>query len=133
MNERTTQFLDHAASALEDATFLLEGNRLLALANRSYYSIFYCICALLATRNVTTKKHSAARAKFSELFVKTGLFSVGASKIAGNAFAARQSADYDMESFISEPEAILLLTDAREFYALTLAYFTEYPVNESVI
>lgn len=130
MNEKITQFLDHAASALDDATFLLEGNRLLALANRSYYSIFYCVCALLATQNVITKKHSSARAKFSELFVKTGLFSVEASKSVGNAFAARQSADYDMESFISEPEAVLLLNDAREFYALTLAYFEQNPVVE---
>lgn len=128
MNEKVTRFLDHAASALDDASFLMEGNRLLALANRSYYSIYYCVCALLATQNVTTKKHSAARAKFSELFVKPGLFDVEASKIVGNAFAARQSADYDMESFISQPEAALLLADARTFYALTLDYFATHPV-----
>jgi len=130
MNEKVVRFLDHAASALDDADFLFEGGRLLALANRAYYSIFYCVCALLATQNVATKKHQAARAKFSELFVKTGLFDAQSSRIVGNAFTARQSADYDMESFISQEEAKLLLNDAREFHSLTLAYFAANPVEE---
>ncbi|TAE29678.1 MAG: HEPN domain-containing protein [Cytophagales bacterium] len=130
MSERVKNYVGHAASALDDASYLLEDNRLLALANRSYYAIFYCVSALLETKNITTKQHSGARAKFSELFVKTGLFSVEASKIVGNSFAARQSADYDMESFISEQEAQLLLSDAREFYRLTVAYLTTHTATE---
>ncbi|RYF66768.1 MAG: HEPN domain-containing protein, partial [Cytophagaceae bacterium] len=61
-------------------------------------------------------------------FVKTGRFDVQASKIVGNSFAARQSADYDMDSFLSDVEAQLLLDDARAFYALTTAYFDRNPV-----
>lgn len=76
-----------------------------------------------------TKRHQAARAKFSELFVKTGRFSVEASKIVGNNFAARQSADYDMEAYLSEGEAQLLLDDARTFHDLTIDYFKQNPVT----
>lgn len=125
MNEQISNFLEHAADALDDANFLHQHGRILALANRAYYSIFYCVCALLATEGVYTKRHQAARAKFSELFVKTGRFSVEASKIVGNNFAARQSADYDMEAYLSEAEAQLLLDDARVFYDLTIDYFKQ--------
>lgn len=102
MNEQVTGFLERAVDALDDANFLHQHGRVLALANRAYYAIFYCVCALLATEHVYTKRHQAARAKFSELFVKTGRFIVESSRIVGNSFAARQSADYDMESYLSE-------------------------------
>lgn len=128
MKEEIDRFLEHAVDALDDANYLHQDGRVLALANRAYYAIFYCVCALLASEQVHTKKHQAARAKFSELFVKTGRFDVQASKIVGNSFAARQSADYDMDSFLSDVEAQLLLDDAKEFYTLTTAYFEQNPV-----
>lgn len=34
-----------------------------------------------------------------------------------------------MQAYISEDEAALLLSDARQFYDLTLAYFREHPVE----
>lgn len=102
MNEQISRYLERAEDALDDANNLHQGGRVLALANRAYYAIFYCVCALLASEGMYTKKHSAARAKFSELFVKTGRFDVQASKIVGNNFDARQSADYDMEADITE-------------------------------
>ena len=129
MNEQVAGFLERAADALDDANFLHQHGRVLALANRAYYAIFYCVCALLATENVYTKRHQAARAKFSELFVKTGRFTVESSRIVGNSFAARQSADYDMESYLSEGEAQLLLDDARTFHNLTIDYFNQNPIT----
>lgn len=121
MKDQVIRYLERAEDALDDADYLHRDGRVLALANRAYYAIFYCVCALLASEGVYTKKHSAARAKFSELFVKTERFDVQASKIVGNNFAARQSADYDMESF--------LLEDAKTFHALTVAYFANHSPN----
>jgi uncharacterized protein (UPF0332 family) len=112
---------------LEDAEYLYEDSRVLGLANRAYYAVFYCVSALLASEEVYTKKHSAARAKFSELFVKTNRFDIQASKIVGNSFTARQAADYDMEANLSEQEAKFLLDDARHFYTLTATYFQQHP------
>jgi uncharacterized protein (UPF0332 family) len=129
MKEEVSHFLEHAEDALDDASYLHQDGRILALANRAYYAIFYCVCALLASEGIHTKKHQAARAKFSELFVKNGRFDVQASKIVGNNFAARQAADYDMDAFISDAEAQLLLDDAKTFYDLTLTYFAQNPVD----
>ncbi|GAB3016612.1 hypothetical protein GCM10027185_10980 [Spirosoma pulveris] len=84
---------------------------------------------MLATEGITTKKYQAARAKSSEFFVKTGRFDVQASKIAGSSLAARQSADYNMETFLSEAEAQLLLDDSRPFYDQTIVYFAQNPVS----
>lgn len=130
MKKQIIRFLDHAASALEDASYLHEGGRSLALANRAYYAIFYCVCALLLTENIVTKKHEGARVKFHQLFVKTGRFPIEAGKILERNFEARQSADYDMESELELDEAVNLLNDAREFHSLTLAYFAANPVEE---
>lgn len=52
-----------------------------------------------------------------------------ASKIVGNSFAARESADYDMEAFLSEVEAQLLLGDSQTFYEQTIAYFAQNPIE----
>lgn len=128
MNEQINRFLEHAVDALDDANFLHQNGRILALANRAYYAIFYCTSALLLTEGITTKKHEGARVKFHELFVKTGRFSKEAGQILERNFAARQSADYDMEAELGEEEAIQLLQGARTFYNLTMAYFDQNPV-----
>lgn len=124
MNEMIGAFMDRAESALESADILHQNEQFLALANRAYYAIFYCVCALLSTKDVYTKKHQAARAKFGELFVNTGLFTKEASRLVGNSFNARQSADYDMEADLNENEAGELLQDAQTFYALTVTYLS---------
>ena len=129
MKEQINRFLQHAADALDDADILHQNGRILALANRAYYAIFYCACALLLTEGITTKKHEGARVKFHELFVKTGRFTRESGQILERNFAARQSADYDMEAFLSETEAQLLVDDAKTFYDLTVAYFAENPVS----
>lgn len=128
MKEQINRFLEHAVDALDDAQFLHQNGRVLAQANRAYYAIFYCVCALLLTEGITTKKHEGARVKFHELFIKTGRFSREAGKILERNFAARQSADYDMEAFLSDEEAKLLLDDARTFYELTITYFEQNPI-----
>lgn len=128
MKEQIDRFLDHAADALDDANFLHQDGRVFALANRSYYAVFYCACALLLTEGITTKKHEGARVKFHELFVKTGRFTREAGKILERNFEARQSADYDMEAELGEEDALHLLEGAKTFYDLTQTYFVQNPV-----
>ena len=69
MIEQINRFLEHAADALDDANFLHQHGRVLALANRAYYAVFYCASALLLTQGVRTKKHEGARVKFHELTI----------------------------------------------------------------
>ena len=102
MREQINRFLEHAADTLDDANFLYQDGRILALANRAYYTVFYCACALLLTEGIATKKHKGARVKFHELFIKTGRFTRKAGWILERNFEARQSADYDMEAELNE-------------------------------
>ncbi len=74
MKELIGKYMERAEFALEASESMLEDAQLFALANRAYYAVFYCVCALLATQDVYTKKHQAARAKFGELFIITELF-----------------------------------------------------------
>lgn len=48
MKDQIIRYLERAADALDDANYLHQDGRVLALANRAYYAIFYCVCALLA-------------------------------------------------------------------------------------
>ncbi|WP_020604528.1 HEPN domain-containing protein [Spirosoma spitsbergense] len=128
MKEQIKRFVERAEDALGDARHLYQNERVLAVANRAYYTVFYCVCALLASEGIYPDKHQTARAKFSEFFIENARFDVQASKIVGNSFAARQAADYDLDAFISDAEARLLLDDAKTFYDLTLTYFAQNPV-----
>ena len=85
---------------------------------------------MLLTENVTTKKHEGARVKFHESFVKTGRYPLVSGQILERSFEARQSADYDMDTEVSDEQARQLLNDAREFYSLTLDYLKANPVSE---
>lgn len=129
MKDQINRFLEHAVDALDDANFLHQHGRVLALANRAYYAVFYCACALLLTEGVKTKKHEGARVKFHELFMKTGRIDRAAGQILERNFESRQSADYDMEAELSETEATELLNGARRFYDLTIDYFNQNPVT----
>lgn len=68
--------LDKAKDALENAKYNLNGGFLAATANRTYYTCYYCITALLYTRNIYSKTHQGVRAKFTELFIKTSIFPI---------------------------------------------------------
>ena len=59
--------------------------------------------------------------------MKTGRIDRVASQILERNFESCQSADYDMEAYLSEFEAQLLPDDARTFYDLTIDYFNQNP------
>ena len=56
MNELIQKYPSRATDVLDAADVLLDHNQTSALANRSYYALSYCVCALLLTEGITTKK-----------------------------------------------------------------------------
>jgi len=86
--------LDRAREALDDAGFLLQSGRLTAASNRVYYAMFYAASALLATRDLSSSRHSGVIALFNDNFVKTGLFPRELARRFGRAFEARMDTDY---------------------------------------
>ena len=122
--------LEKAGEAIENAEYNLKGGFVSATANRAYYGCYYCMIALLYTKNVQAKTHQGAHAKFSELFIKTGLFPVEIASDISVIFDFRQEADYDLDTEITHEEARDLVRRANSFYLLTKAYlqeFVQYP------
>jgi uncharacterized protein (UPF0332 family) len=115
--------LEKAEDCLDDSAFNLSGGRTIVTVNRAYYAVYYCICCLLYTKNVSTKTHKGAQQKFGELFVKTGIFTSISAKWVSDAFELRQFGDYDLEATISEIEARQVLDQAQQFYEITQIYF----------
>jgi len=119
----SSKALDKAADAIENAKYNLKGDFFAATANRAYYAGYYCIIALLYSQNVYSKTHQGARAKFSELFIKTAIFPTETSDYITMLFDYRQEADYDLDEDITRQEAEHLIDKANEIYQLTRTYF----------
>lgn len=114
--------LDRAEDTLEESAYNLTGGYTIATVNRAYYSIFYCITALLHTEDTHTKRHSGAHGRFHDLFVRTERFPHETVKWIHTVFQLRQSGDYDLDADISEEQAVQSLQYARQFYDLTKVY-----------
>ena len=111
-----------ALDAIETAEHDLQGNFTLAAINRIYYACYYCMTALLLSQNVFAKTHQGTRAKFSELFIKSGLFSEDIAAHIKNAFDLRQEADYDLDAEISYEIAALMIVKSKELHNLSITY-----------
>lgn len=84
--------------------------------NRSYYSIFHAMRAVLALKNMDFAKHSSVIANFNQHFVKSGYFNKKLSKYVSQASAIRNKSDYDDFYIVSIEETKQLLSIAKEFY-----------------
>jgi uncharacterized protein (UPF0332 family) len=118
-----------AGDALHNAEYDLKGGFVLATANRAYYACYYCMTALLYTQDVYAKTHQGTRSKFTELFIKTGVFPLAISNSIALLFDARQEADYDLDADITVEEAGNLIEKAKEFIQLTKKYCKELDIT----
>jgi uncharacterized protein (UPF0332 family) len=121
--EGISKALAKAQDAIESAEYTLNGGFDTAAISRAYYACYYCMLALLSTKQITTKSHQGTHTKFNELFIKTELFPRSASKVVTLLFDYRQKADYDIYIDVSEEEAKELVIKATEFLQLTKNYF----------
>ena len=65
--------LVQADESLIEARTLIEKNMCRGAMNRVYFTMFYCVCALLATKEFSPFGDGDVAAKFHSGFVKTGL------------------------------------------------------------
>lgn len=114
--------LDRAEDTLKEAETILKMDMVLAAANRTYYSIFYCMSALLITEDIVSKTHKGTMVRFSQLFIKTGKLPDKLSVWARKAEELRQTADYDFSSEIDGDQVKEALDNAQQFYEITKAY-----------
>lgn len=87
--------MEQAQSALDDAKFLLEGNRSpQSIINRSFYAMFYAALALLQKIGKVPSKHAGVISLFDTEFALKGIFPKELSKDFHKAFELRQLSDY---------------------------------------
>ena len=83
--------LEQAQTAIEDAKFLLEGDRSpQSVVNRAYYAMFYAALALLQKIGKIPSKHAGVISLFDTEFALKGIFSKELSKDFHKAFELRQ-------------------------------------------
>lgn len=130
LHEESFKALARAKEAIEAARFNQQGSFCLAATNRAYYACYYCMVALLLTENVAAKTHQGIRAKFNELFIKTGTFPLEVAGYIKTAFDLRQEADYDLDAEI--PAAIVqkLIRTTKEVYQHTYNYLEKLKGKE---
>lgn len=116
VRELISHRLQQAQESLDDAKFLLEGQRShRSVVNRSYYAMFYAALALLQKIGKTPHKHSGVINLFDTEFVLKGVFPKEFSKNFHKAFNLRQASDYQTIEPITKDEAEEILSRASDF------------------
>ena len=111
-----------AEDSIDNAVYNPEGGFYSATVNRCYHALYYCLIALLETKNVTSKSHKGAHIKFNELFILTGEFTKEMNTILVATFNQRQMGDYDIASEINDEEALETLNKTRHFVNTVIHY-----------
>lgn len=83
--------------------------------SRSYYAAFHMVSLLLFLDGKTFSRHNQVIGNFNKDYIATGLLTKELSKILGNLFDERQSADYDVFVSAEKDEAKQGLKDATFF------------------
>ena len=106
--------LEKATKDLEGAQVLLDKNLYAQSLNRSYYSIFHSVRALLAFTKFDSKKHSGIIAYFNQNYIKTEIFSYEYFKIINNAERVRIQSDYNDFYVATKQQAEEQLENAKK-------------------
>ena len=122
MRDLTKYRLELAKERIEISKFMIDNGHYKDSVNRSYYSIFSAIRALLAEKEVDFKKHSAVISYFRLNYIKTEIFDKKLSDYVGSAFNTRNDCDYEDFVFISREEAETQYLHAVEFYEVIKKY-----------
>lgn len=123
--------IEQAQVALEDARYLLDGNRSpQSILNRSYYAMFYAALALLQKISKAPSKHSGVISLFDREFVMKGVFAKDLSKDFHKAFELRQASDYKAMKPITTEKAKEIWDKAARFVKVVKNYFLETPTPQ---
>ena len=107
--------LNSAEERLKAARLLLERQMYADAVSRSYYAVFQAARAVLATKELDSRKHSGIIGLFNQQFVKTGILPKDYGKILKSAKDLRQAGDYDDFFLVSREEALSAVENASRF------------------
>lgn len=116
--------LQLADEAVDDARYLLHGNRLKAAANRAYYGMFHAaVAALASASNEIPKTHSGTISLFGRHYIRTGRISRQFARDLQNAYNLRQKMDYEAYAEIGDQQARESVERAQVFVAAVRRLF----------
>lgn len=90
--------------------------------NRSYYSIFNCVQAVLQAKDIFVKTHQGAHVQFHQHFIKTGIFNNDIKKIPQIVEDLRIKGDYEPDHQLHQDDAQRALLLAKQFYEAIKTY-----------
>ena len=117
--------IEKAKDDLEASKIMLENNLFAQSLNRSYYSIFHAVRAILAFEKYDSKKHSGIIAYFNQNFVGKGIFDKKYSKILMGAEKIRNKSDYNDFYIACKEDAEEQIRNAIEFIDTMESYTKE--------
>ena len=108
--------LESAEEALDDAVFLIKGERYKAVPNRAYYAMFYAaVAALMRSGSDLPRTHGGVTNQFGLHYVRTGIID---SELAGtlqDTYELRRKSDYELEVDFAEDEIRQAVQNACAF------------------
>jgi uncharacterized protein (UPF0332 family) len=126
MTDRTEGFLSMATAAIRAARSQLSMDDYPGfIVSRSYYSMFYCVSALLEESGLRFSSHGQAIGAFGREFIRTEKFPVKLHAYLKEAFDLRSSGDYDPGAEVTVEDAVESIQHAEEFLAETQHYFSK--------
>lgn len=120
--------VEQAQTALDDAAYLLDGNRSpQSIVNRAYYAMFYAALALLQKAGKVPSKHTGVISLFDTEYALKGLLPKELSKDLHKAFELRQVSDYKNVLPISPEKSRDTLNNAKRFVEAVKKYLAVVP------
>jgi len=107
--------LQKANDHLKSAEILLNAGMYNDSLGRSYYAMFNAARALLAMKELDSKKHSGVISLFNQHFVKTGIIDRMAGRDLNKARVRRESSDYADFYLVSKEDSFNQLEMAKRF------------------
>ncbi len=119
--EYIEHFIGKAGESLDAARSLLREEHYEFSVSRAYYAMFYAAEAVLLTRDLQFKKHTAVIAAFNKDFVKAGVFPQRTARSLKKAFDFRMQGDYSLIP-IEKEKAEVVIEDAAGFVSEVTAF-----------
>lgn len=91
-------------------------------ANRSYYTMFHAIRAVLAPDQIDFRRHEDVLSYFHQRYVAAGLFSEEYSTAAEKAYRIKEESDYEDFFELSQKEAEALFQEACQLFEAVKIY-----------
>ena len=118
--------LDQARECLASSEALIALSHYKDAVNRSYYSIFHTMRAVLALDGFDSKKHSGIISAFRQRYIKTGKFEAVYSDIIKDAFVIRTDSDYQDFYTVSKTDVQQQIDNSRDFLEAVTEYISKY-------